>query len=100
MRMREDQIYQHLDILETEIGNISFIRTKERTASPKRPSTPVKFIRYNKNIKIRYNALPLSLLLTYFSPLSFGRSVLFAFHVVQADVYLPLGNCHFTCLLS
>lgn len=61
MRMR-DQIYQHLDILETEIGNISFIRTKERTPSPKSPSTRlVKFM-------IGYNALPLSLLLTYFPP--------------------------------
>lgn len=89
--MREDQIYQHLDILETEIGNISFIRTKERTANPKRPSTlPMKF-------KIRYNALPLSLLPAYFSSLSSGRS---AFHVVQADVYLSLGNCHFTCFLG
>lgn len=91
MRMREDQIYQHLCILETEIGNISFIRTKERTANPKRPSTlPIKF-------KIRYNALPLSLLPTYFSSLSSGRSVLLAFHAVQADVYLSLDNCHFTC---
>lgn len=63
--MREDHTYQHLDILETEIGNTYFIRTEERRASPKKPSNlPVKFI-------IRYNALLLKSLANLFFPLFF-----------------------------